>query len=63
MDGGIGVAPDHRRLHLLDEDALAPELVEGDVGPPISIGLDHDQRGRRPQAVEQGSYPVGLPQG
>ena len=64
VHGGVGIPPDHRGLHLLDEHPLAPEPVERHVEPAVPVGLHHHQRRRdTPDSLEQRGHPLGLPQG
>ncbi len=62
VDGGVGLAPDHGRLHLLHEDALTPELFERDVGAAVPGGLHHHQGGGGARGLQQPGHPGGLPQ-
>ena len=43
VDGEVGPAVEHGGLHLLREHALAAQLPDRDVGPPVAVGLDDDE--------------------
>jgi hypothetical protein len=62
MHGCIDIPPDHRRLHLPYEDALASQMLEGDIDPTVAFGLDHHQRRGDAGPFEQTGHAVGLPQ-
>jgi hypothetical protein len=63
VHGDVRAPVEQRRLHLLDEDALAAHRFDRDVEPPIRRRLDHhrvdDHRGIH--RAQQGRDVVGLP--
>ena len=50
VDGHVGPAVEHRGLDLLGEHALAAQLVDGDVEPPVALRLHRDQLGLEARA-------------
>ena len=46
VDGEVGPPVEDGRLHLLREHALAAQLPDGHVEPPVALRLDHDELDR-----------------
>ena len=58
----VGPPVEHRGLHLLDEDALAPDLPERSVAVTVAFGGDDDQLDRRRRTgVPQSRWPRSRP--
>ncbi len=63
VHGGVGVAPGHGGLDLLDEHALTAQPGERHVGAPVTLGVDHHQLGHPAGGGQQTGDALGLPHG
>ena len=60
MHGGVGAPVQHRGLHLLDEHALAADLVQGHVLSAVTGRLHEDQLGIDAGRAERSGDGLGL---